>query len=174
MEFDLKSILRIIRLENVIKCCMCLLAACMRVLHDVVFCVCNQLFAQFCPMANGAHLMRFNANRTFRDANNILHRKREILCGRERNNASWSPPLRPHETLVICRAINYAQVLIIFPFSILPFCFYPNYIFRPVATLPWLLSKANVGRPTVHSSPLRLAPMIISSAKHISVSGYSI
>lgn len=85
-----------------------------------------------------------------------------------------SPPLRPHETLVICRAINYAQVLIIFPFSILPFCFYPNYIFRPVATLPWLLSKANVGRRTVHSSPLRLAPMIISSAKHISVSGYNI
>lgn len=104
MEFDLKSILRIIRLENVIKCCMCLLAACMRVLHDVVLCVCNQLFAQFCPMANGAHLMRFNANRTFRDANNILHRKRkrEILCGRERNNASWCYRvllggfLRPH------------------------------------------------------------------------------
>lgn len=96
MEFDLKSILRIIRLENVIKCCMCLLAACMRVLHDVVLCVCNQLFAQFCPMANGAHLMRFNANRTFRDANNILQRERK------RNNASWCYRvslggfLRPH------------------------------------------------------------------------------
>lgn len=58
MEFDLKSILRIIRLENVIKCCMCLLAACMRVLHDVVF-VCVQ--STFCTILPNGKWSALNA-----------------------------------------------------------------------------------------------------------------
>lgn len=66
--------------------------------------------------------MRFNANRTFWVANNILDREIERVNVREtRRSFALTPPspllpLRPRETLVICRAINYAQVLIIFTF----------------------------------------------------------